>query len=368
MERKIVTLVVLTFERAQLLKTLLEAEGIECFLENTNLIQGAVSSGVKVRISKEYLEKAMYVLEGMMQEDFELSSQEDFPARILLPVDFSDYTKIAASIALDWASILKAELMVFHTYFNPVLSTMPFSDTFAYEMNMEDLVSDLEDKAIAGMTELKSYLDGKNKKLGDKKVHIKTEVVKGVAEDEIVKFSKIYRPVVIIMGTRGKDRKVADLIGSVTAEVVERAKSPVFAVPESFVYKGIGNMTNILYATDFMDADFKAMSILEKIAKSLGMKVICAHVSAKEHSQWDDVRLKGLKEHFKKIYDDTNIDCDLIEHEDIYVALENYVREKNIDILSFTRRKRGLIGRLFNPNIAKKMLFHSTTPLLVFND
>lgn len=368
MEGKIVTLVVLSFERAHILKTLLEAEGVDCFLENANLIQGAVSSGVKIKISESDLDRSMLVLEGMMHEDYDMPDLEKVPPRILLPVDFSAYSRKAALIALDWAAVLKAELMVFHTYFNPVISTMPFSDTFAYEMNMEDLVVELEDKAKEGMQEIKVFLDEKNKEQYNNDVSINSELVKGIAEDEIVKFSKVYQPSVIIMGTRGKDQKVADLIGSVTAEVMERAKVPVFAVPEDFDYRGINQMTNLLYATDFMDGDFKAMAILEKIVKPLGVKINCAHVSAKGHSQWDDVRLQGLKEHFKKIYDETNVDCNLIEHEDFYIGLESYVRDKEIDVLSFTRKKRSLISKLFNPNIAKKMLFHSTTPLLVFND
>ncbi|MCU4166479.1 universal stress protein [Carboxylicivirga caseinilyticus] len=368
MEGKIITLVVLTFERAHVLKSLLESEDIECFLENTNLIQGAVSTGVKVRIPEDALEGALKVLESMMQEEFKLPTREQVPPRILLPVDFSEYSKKAAIIAIDWAAVLGAELTVLHTYFNPILSTMPFSDSFAYEMNLEDLASDLEDKAIAGMNKFKAFLDEKNELLGDKKITIKTELEKGVAEDEIISYSKVYMPLVIIMGTRGKDKKVADLIGSVTAEVVERAKVPVLAVPEDFHYKGIDKLKNILYATDFMDGDFKAIRILEKIAKPLDMKVVCAHVSPRDHLEWDDVKLKGLKEHFKKIYGETHVDCDLIEHEDLYIALESYVREKDIDILSFTRRRRSLISKLFNPNIAKKMLFHSNTPLLVFND
>nr|WP_319398408.1 universal stress protein [uncultured Carboxylicivirga sp.] len=368
MEGNIITLAVLSFERAHILKTLLEAEEIDCFLENTNLIQGAISSGVKVKVPEENIDGALTVLESMMQEEFKLPDRSVVPPRILLPVDFSDYSKKAARVAMDWAAVLGAELTVLHTYFNPVLSTIPFSDTFAYEMNLEELAIELEDKAKKGMDEMKVWLDQENKKLGDKKLVIKTELVKGVAEDEIISFSRGYMPLVIVMGTRGKDKKVADLIGSVTAEVVERAKVPVLAIPEGFEYKGIDKLKNILYATDFMDGDFKAIKILEKIAKPLEMKVICAHVSPKEHLEWDDVKLKGLREHFKKVYGEAHVDCDLIEHEDLYIALESYLREKSIDILSFTRRRRSLISRLFNPNIAKKMLFHSNTPLLVFND
>ncbi|MCG8578709.1 MAG: universal stress protein [Bacteroidales bacterium] len=367
MAEKIITLVVLSFEKAHILKSMLEAEGVECFLENTNLIQGAISTGVKVRISEEHLESAMNVLESMMQEELEPIEIENIPPRILLPVDFSEYSRKAAEFAMDIAQQLEAELTVFHTYFNPIISTMPFSDTFAYEVNTEEMVMELEEKAKEGMEEMKSYLNKKNEQL-TKPVSLKMEMVKGIAEDEIVKYSKVYRPLVIIMGTRGSDRKASDLIGSVTAEVMEAARVPVMAIPENFRYDGLGGMKNLLYATDFQEADFRSLEKLEKLIRPLDINVTCGHVSSKEHSQWDEVRMAGLKEHIKKNYNEELVKCDLIEHEDLFVGIESYVRENHIDILSFTRRKRNLISRIINPNLAKKMLFHSTTPLLVFND
>lgn len=367
MEEKIITLVVLSFEKAQILKSLMEAEGIECFLENTNLIQGAVSTGVKVKINESSLENAMGVLESMMSEELDAFKPQDVPPRILLPVDFSDYSKKAAIIALDWAHELKAELTVFHTYYNPIISTMPFSDTFAYEMNTEEMIVEMETKAREGMESMKVFLNENNEKL-ETPVSLKMELVKGIAEDEIVKFSRIYQPLIIIMGTRGEDRKTNDLIGSVTAEVMEKAKVPVLAVPEDFQYDGIGGLQKLLYATDFSESDFVAIDKLEQLVRPLGIKITCAHVSTKFHSQWDDVKLAGLREHIKTKYNEDKVECDIIENEDFYVGIESFVRENNIDILSFTRHRRGLISRIVNPNIARKMLFHSTTPLLVFND
>jgi len=367
MDEKIITLVVLSFEKAHILKTLLKAEGIECFLENTNLIQGAVSTGVKVKLSETSLEKAMQVLEGMMQEELEAIEPEKVPARILLPIDFSEYSKKAADFALAWAQELDAELTVFHTYFNPIISTMPFSDTFAFEVNTEEMVMELEEKAREGMEEMKAFLNKKNEKL-DRPVSLKMELVKGIAEDEIVKYSRVYRPLVIIMGTRGADRKASDLIGSVTAEVMEAARVPVLAIPENFEYSGLGMLKNVLYATDFQEADFRSLEKLEKLIRPLKMMVTCGHVSSKEHSQWDEVRMAGLKEHIKSNYSEELVKCDLIEHEDLFVGIESYVRDNRIDLLAFTRRRRNLISRIINPNMAKKMLFHSTTPLLVFND
>jgi len=45
MEDKLVTLAILTFEKAQILKTMLETEGIEVYIHNVNLIQPVVSAG-----------------------------------------------------------------------------------------------------------------------------------------------------------------------------------------------------------------------------------------------------------------------------------------------------------------------------------
>ncbi len=40
------------------------------------------------------------------------------------------------------------------------------------------------------------------------------------------------RPAAIVMGTRGKNAKELDLIGSVTAEVMDGCTTPIFAVPD----------------------------------------------------------------------------------------------------------------------------------------
>ena len=59
----------------------------------------------------------------------------------------------------------------------------------------------------------------------------------GLPEEEIVTFTKEYKPSIIVMGTRGKDQKDADLIGSVTAEVIEMTHVPLIAIPENTPFK-----------------------------------------------------------------------------------------------------------------------------------
>ena len=44
-----------------------------------------------------------------------------------------------------------------------------------------------------------------------------------------------------------------------------------------------------------------------------------------------------------------------------------YIKDNQIDIITLTSYKRNIFARLFNPSIARKMIFHSDTPLLVIN-
>jgi len=197
-------------------------------------------------------------------------------------------------------------------------------------------------------------------------VKIKSILTQGLAEDEILRIAKGYKPIVVIMGTRGKDRKESDLIGSVTAEVIELCKIPVLAIPEDFDYKGIDALKQILFITNFEEADIKVVDGIEKLIRPLDVSMYCVHVGPFRHSRWDEIKLAGMNEYLKKQYPYTTVKSDFINSEDFWLGVEAYVRNHNIDIICLGAKRRNIISRMLNPSIAKKMLFHTTTPLLVF--
>lgn len=370
-EDKIITLATRSYEHAEIIRSLLESEGIECFLENVNLIQGYISDGVKIRIREQDLEKAVKIMEDVERPEL-LKAEEKkrgrpSKSRILLPVDFSDYSSKAADMAMDWAARLDAEITVLHVFYNPVINTLPFAEAYVYDTSIDEMLIDLEEKAKEDMNGFMGHLKQRKKDKGLEKLYIRTKLLRGVAEDEIIRFSDEYEPTIIIMGTRGKDRKASDLIGSVTAEVMEGARVPVLAVPEDFEYKGIDKMKKVLYVTNFEESDFVALDKLEKLVKPLDVSITFAHVCEKSSDRWDKVKMEGLTKYVEEKFPNTQIDFDLIQNEDFWVGMENYVRDKDIDIISLTTRRRNIFVRLFNPGIGKKMLFHSTTPLLVFH-
>ena len=63
-EEKLVTLAILTYSKAQILKNVLENEGIEAYIHNVNLIQPVISSGVRIRIKESDLPRALSIIES----------------------------------------------------------------------------------------------------------------------------------------------------------------------------------------------------------------------------------------------------------------------------------------------------------------
>ena len=97
------------------------------------------------------------------------------------------------------------------------------------------------------------------------------------------------------------------------------------------------------------------------------MKLICAHVGQPTKNGWDVARLEGMKDILHKKYEKKEFECKLIMGNNVLDTLESTIKNDPVDILALTTHKRGMISRLFNPSLARKMVFHTEIPLLVFH-
>ena len=91
MEDKLVTLAIRTYQRAQMIKTVLEENGIETMIHNLNLEHPEMAVGVRVRIKESDLPRALKIVEEM-----ESAWENDYDGRkirteqVLIPIDFMD--------------------------------------------------------------------------------------------------------------------------------------------------------------------------------------------------------------------------------------------------------------------------------------
>ncbi len=371
MEDNLVTVAIHTYEKAQILKSVLELNGIEAYIHNVNQILPVVSAGVRVRIRESDLPKALSIIEDMNNAEAieealnEKTEKKNHP--VLIPIDFSDYSIKACEFGFGLAHTLNTEVVLLHAYFAPSFGAMPIGDIINYDMRQEEeTIKFVIDKVNEDMESLTKNVKEKIKNGSLPDVKFKHVLREGIPEEEIIRYSRKHNPLIIIMGTRGKNQKDIDLIGSVTAEIIERSRIPVLAIPEDTSMDNFGHVQNIAYATNFDDKDLIAFGKLMQLMKPFRFKMHFVHSEQKEDT-WTEIKLKGIKEYFSKFYPEQEIQYHILRGDDMVVVFDEFIHQNKIDIFSLTTHKRNIFTRLFNPSIARKMVFHSDTPMLVFH-
>lgn len=367
MEDSLVTLATDHYTAAEVLKARLESAGIECFLSNVHLIQGAAPEGVKIQIKAKDVEKAMRLMsEWQLERDYADKKNPREIRRILVAVDFSDYSRNACMYAINLASKIKAEVKILHVYYAPIVDLVPITDAYSIQVDMDINLREMETNArkslMTFIQDIRKMAAENN--MGD--VKIGYALREGITEDEIARMAKEYKPGIIVLGTKGKGEKQSDIIGSVVYRVLDRTKIPVLAIPENSKYEAQKEVKNIAYATEFDDSDFVAIRRLLSILSEFKVNVHCIHLSKSAKQPVDELRMDQVKDYFRKIKKDIKVECHLLEGEDNLKEVASFVEKYKIDLFSLTNRKRGLLVRLFEPGLTRKLIYQSTTPLLIF--
>ncbi len=139
--------------------------------------------------------------------------------RILVPVDFSDYSLKALKYATELAVSYKARLQVLHIVEEIVQPSFYLSGT----VPKFDLIPDIKEKSKEAMERMLDESKGP-------KVTADIHVIEGHAARDIVKFAASHDTDLIVISTHGLTGIAHLLIGSVTEKVVRMAPCPVFTV------------------------------------------------------------------------------------------------------------------------------------------
>jgi nucleotide-binding universal stress UspA family protein len=288
-------------------------------------------------------------------------------SRILVPVDYSECSRFACRFAIKLACKVDAEIKLFHTYYSPAFDLIELAGAVQTQSQLrEEVASSLEESEKETMEafvkELKTYIIENQLPA----LSITSELTPGIPEDEILRFSQIYLPDLVVMGTKGKGTGVGAIMGSVTASVIHRIAFPLLAIPEKYTFVGEKNVRNILYVTDFDESDFLTLRSLMNLTDQLSLDIHCVHIGDDPRS-WDKVRMEGLMSYFRTAYGKQEATYSFISQKNLLDDLDQLIRDKNINILSLTAHRQSIVDRLFKTSITKKLFYHSGIPLLVFH-
>lgn len=369
MSDKLVTLAIHTETKARILKTVLESEKIDVTVENVGSNDSNQPTGVRLKIKESDLPRALNIVESrnlFSYSEPETYKTDDGRRRILVPVDFSDYSLKACQIAFNLAKEIDAKVKILHVYFNPYYPTaLPMAEAFAYQGKEDADFQNILDRVNKDIQRLCNKID---EKIADKEfpsINYSYVLKEGLPEEEIVAFAKDYKPALIVMGTRGKNQKSADLIGSVTAEVIEMTEIPILAIPEETSFNDFKQVKNISFLTNFSQRDLVSFAGMMDFFKTYNVKIHMTHIEDKTTDKWSVIKLEGIQSYFNKQYPNISIDYKLISGQDAITAMDSFVHESKIELIALTTAKRNIFSRMFKPSVSRKMLFQLDTPLFV---
>ena len=135
--------------------------------------------------------------------------------RIILPVDGSQSSTRAVKKALSLAKETGADVTALHVMEFPYLASVDLSYSYP------DIMDIIKKRGNEVLDKVKKQ----GLKLG---VSVKTKLVEGIPDDEIIKAAK--KDDLVIMGCKGRTALSRILVGSVCEKVLHHSKSPVMVI------------------------------------------------------------------------------------------------------------------------------------------
>lgn len=369
---RLITVAIHTYDRALAIKSLLEAEGINVVLQNVNLEQPEVASGVRLRIAENDLPLALRIIEN--PELFSgthnaiSAHQQATSHNIIVPIDFSEYSYLAAKIAINIASIHKVNITFFHAYIDPhISSNLQLSDNLTYEIATADAVEQLIDSANGEMSKFERRIKDEMKNGSLPVVRFSHVISEGVPEDAIIAYAKDHTPFLVIMGTRSASTKEKDMIGSVTAEILDESRFSVLTIPENLKVDFKSIPKNILFFSNLDQEDILAMDTLYRYFSHAHSRVTIVHIpnrhSLSEKSA--SPAALALSDYCAKKFEQYTFENIPMSPKNAISELEQLQKTRGFDLIVVPNRRKNVLTRMFNPGIAHRLLFHTDIPMLV---
>ncbi len=352
-------------DTAYFLKEELEKENISCFFDISCDSKGDWEL-IRIQVDKQDVEKSIQIMMAVREKygmAIEKINAPVSPRKIIVPTDFSKGAEYASQYAILLAQKLKAEIKLLHVYEYPV-SEMGTKETAAYMSYMRSAIKEVEESARRGMFDftrkMKAYMA--SEKIEDVKIHGATAM--GNLVGSIKGISKSYKPDLIVLGTIGRSDNSKIVLAGLANAIINGLNIPLYAIPGPSSPEDFEKL-NILYATDFNEQDNKYLDRLLEILEPFEKQISCVHIDT-EHNPAKKERMNELNLQLKKEYGEHDIQCRLIEDEDVYHGMKVFAVTNQVNLLSFTLQKRNLFEKLFKPNLFKKILQESNLPILLF--
>jgi len=139
--------------------------------------------------------------------------------QILLPIDFSEFSKISLPYAIDLAKKFKSDIHIIHVFDENILDPYYFSNPKSSQEFFQHVQNDFQ-KTIDSLIE----------DFDTEGINIIPILANGTPFVEIIRYSKKEKIDLIIISTHGRSGLSQMLIGGTAEKIIRKAPCPVLTV------------------------------------------------------------------------------------------------------------------------------------------
>ncbi|AUC81116.1 universal stress protein [Lacinutrix sp. Bg11-31] len=269
--------------------------------------------------------------------------------KILVPVDFSEYSENALKAASQIAKKQNAEIVAVHM--------LGLSDAVITkeEDSMEGLfLLKLAQKRFAEFLD-KDYLEGITIHQTVKNYKVFSEI------DDVAKEHDAY---LIVMGSHGSSGLSEVFVGSNTEKVVRTASVPVLVIKDAHNFTA----SKAVFASDYKLESLKVFNKVTALFKALDIEVKLLYVNLPTESYLStneiEQRITNFLVHLNE--DSTILPEDIAIYSDYSVekGIFNYAKRVKADIIGIPTHGRKGLAHFFSGSISEDVVNHSKLPVL----
>ncbi len=274
--------------------------------------------------------------------------------KILFPTDFSDIANNAYVHALELAKVVKAELILLHTFEIPIINNE------YYPENYQDLFDSLElskfEKFKDEIPKLRAIAE--ERKL--EHIPISHRLMEGDLISNIKDCIEADKIDFVVMGTSGRTGWTDFFFGTVTGDVLHTVSVPVLSVPINAKYN---KLEKIGFTTRFREKDKVALQEVLTFAKKTNAKVHCLYVK----TRYSDISNEKIAE-WEKEFEHEPVMFFVLPNDEVKESIIEFIDHQDIDVLAMKTYKKSFFVDLFTSSFTENMSKSIDIPVLVLHE
>ncbi len=341
---------------AEYMRSRLVAHGLRCETSQIKVSDSLILTELKVERSR--LAEAVRLCESGLDYADEVCITERTKGKtLLIPVDFSEHSMLAVRAGFEFAVRLDMDPLLMHSYAAPRLSSpLSFAEGLDDMAETAVLSGEFRHTAEREMQILSSKIRRMQTSGMLPDLQFSTNVCQGIPEEAISDYCRVNEPGLIVMATRGKSRREAEMIGSVTAEVLDNCRVPVFTVPENITFVGVENINRLIFFCNLDRQDILSFDSFMSMFDCPEVDVLLVPVSEKSVDSMKG-KTDDLRRFLEQKYPVASFHAEIFDRQNFRMQLEKAVEQQGTQLLIVPNKKTNIFSRLFKPGIAHRILF-----------